>query len=177
VKKRQYEQPLKLLESLDSFAGAREDAENVKSDRLAQRPALSNSNLVTLLNTESRGDMSGDVLMALLVTVVLGDVVEVVSPDNKSSMHLGGDDGAGQDTATDGDETSERTLLVNVRTVDCSVGGLEAQSNILVPSPSSFPNSALRGTGLLGGEDVRLLLESTLRLDGKLSGHLCRFAG
>jgi len=121
--------------------------------------------------------MSGDVLMALLVTVVLGDVVEVVSPDNKSSMHLGGDDGAGQDTATDGDETSERTLLVNVRTVDCSVGGLEAQSNILVPSPSSFPNSALRGTGLLGGEDVRLLLESTLRLDGKLSGHLCRFAG
>lgn len=82
------------------------------TNRLAQRPALSNGNLVTLLNTESRGNVGRYVLMALLVTVVLGNVVEVVSPDNEGSVHLGGDDGAGQDTATDGDKTSERTLLV-----------------------------------------------------------------
>ena len=28
------------------------------------------------------------------------------------TVHLGGDDGAGKDTATDGDETSEGALLV-----------------------------------------------------------------
>ena len=50
--------------------------------------------------------------MALLVTVVLGDVVEVFSPDDQSTVHLGGDDGAGQDTATDRDEAGEGALLV-----------------------------------------------------------------
>ena len=50
--------------------------------------------------------------MSLLVTCVLGDEMEVFSADNQSSVHLGGNDGAGQDTTTDGDETGERALLV-----------------------------------------------------------------
>ena len=56
--------------------------------------------------------MGGDVLVALLVTVVLGDVVKVVATDDQGAVHLGGDDGTGQDTATDGDESSEGALLV-----------------------------------------------------------------
>lgn len=50
--------------------------------------------------------------MTLLVTVVLGDVVEVFTADDDGTVHLGGDDTAGQDTATDGDLTSEGALLV-----------------------------------------------------------------
>lgn len=50
--------------------------------------------------------------MALLVTGVLGDKVQVLSSDNDGSVHLGGNDGAGQDTATDGDEAGEGALLV-----------------------------------------------------------------
>ncbi len=50
--------------------------------------------------------------MSLLVTGVLGDEMEVFSADDQSSVHLGGNYGAGQDTATDGDETGERALLV-----------------------------------------------------------------
>ena len=50
--------------------------------------------------------------MALLVTGVLGDEVEVLAADDESSVHLGGNDGAGQDTATDRDETGEGALLV-----------------------------------------------------------------
>ena len=56
--------------------------------------------------------MGGEVLVALLVTGVLGDEVKVLAADNQGTVHLGGNDGAGQDTATDGDETSERALLV-----------------------------------------------------------------
>jgi hypothetical protein len=52
------------------------------------------------------------VLVSLLVTCVLGDEMEVFSADNQSSVHLGGNDGAGQDTATDGNETGEWALLV-----------------------------------------------------------------
>ena len=67
--------------------------------------------------------MRSQVLVSLLVTGVLGDEVKVFSADDKSSVHLGGNDGAGQDTATDGDETGERALLVCGRQV----------STVLVP--------------------------------------------
>lgn len=50
--------------------------------------------------------------MPLLVTVVLGDVVEVFTADDDGTVHLGRDDTAGQDTATDGDKTGEGALLV-----------------------------------------------------------------
>lgn len=79
---------------------------------LAERPALANGNLVTLLDTESGRDVGGEVLVALLVTGVLGDEVEILPADDEGAVHLGGDDSAGQDTATDGDEAGEGALLV-----------------------------------------------------------------
>lgn len=50
--------------------------------------------------------------MTLLVTRVLGDVVEVLAADDQGAVHLGRDDGSGQDTATDGDKAGEGALLV-----------------------------------------------------------------
>lgn len=85
-----------------------------KTYSLAERSALANGNLVTLLNTESGRDVGGEVLVSLLVTRVLGDEVEVLSSDNEGSVHLGGNDGAGQDTATDGDGAGEGALLVYI---------------------------------------------------------------
>ena len=41
--------------------------------------------------------------MSLLVTRVLGDEVEILAADDDGTMHLGGDDGTGEDTATNGD--------------------------------------------------------------------------
>ena len=79
---------------------------------LAERSALADGNLVTLLNTEGGRDVRRHVLVPLLVTRVLGNVVEVFAADDDGSVHLGGNDGAGQDPATDGDQTSEGALLV-----------------------------------------------------------------
>lgn len=56
--------------------------------------------------------MCGEILVAALVTGVLGDEVEVLAADDKGAVHLGRDNGASEDTAADGDETSERALLV-----------------------------------------------------------------
>lgn len=50
--------------------------------------------------------------MALLVTGVLWDEVEVLAADDEGSVHLGGDDGSGEDTATDRDLADEWALLV-----------------------------------------------------------------
>ena len=44
--------------------------------------------------------MCGQVLVSLLVSGVLGNEVEVFSADDQGSVHLGGNDGAGEDTAS-----------------------------------------------------------------------------
>lgn len=128
---------LELGELLDCLASSGQHTQNVEADlqterlalvysqlsrkvgkketySLAEGSALANGNLVTLLNTESGRDVGGKVLVSLLVTRVLGDKVEVLSSDNDGSVHLGGNDGAGQDTATDGDGAGEGALLVYI---------------------------------------------------------------
>jgi hypothetical protein len=66
--------------------------------------------------------VSGQVLVSLLVSGVFGDVVKVFSADDESSVHLGGNNGSSEDTATDGDETSEWALLVYYFRVSFSWG-------------------------------------------------------
>jgi len=73
---------------------------------------LTNGNLISILNTESWRDVRSQVLVSLLVSGVFWDEVKVFSADDESSVHLGRDNGSGQDTATNGDETSEWALLV-----------------------------------------------------------------
>ena len=67
---------------------------------------------------------------------------------------------------------STEVVHTDVGTLNGGLGGTETETDILVPA------AALGG--LLGGslglgvkEDVRLLLESALRLDGQLGGHYC----
>lgn len=56
--------------------------------------------------------MDGEVLVSLLVTGIFRDVVQILSSDNDGSVHLGGDNGASQDTATDRHQTREGALFV-----------------------------------------------------------------
>lgn len=56
---------------------------------LAERSALSNGNLVTFLNTESWGDVGGNVLVSLFISGVLGDIVEVFAAEDDGTVHLG----------------------------------------------------------------------------------------
>jgi hypothetical protein len=72
-----------------------------QSYSLAERSALANRNGIALFNTESRGNVCGKVLVSLLVSGVLGDEMKVFSADDEGSVHLGGNDGASEDTASD----------------------------------------------------------------------------
>lgn len=101
--------------------------------------------------------MGRDVSVTLLITRVLGDVVKIFTTDDDSALHLGGDNNTGQDTATDGDITSEGALLVDVGTLDGFLGDLETKTDILVPT-----GVALLSVGVKG--DTSLLLESLLNL-------------
>lgn len=106
--------------------------------------------------------MSGDVGVALLETVVLLDVVEVVTAEDNGALHLGGDDNTTEDAAADGDVTGEGALLVNVRATDSSVGGLEAQADVTEVTR----NLRVLRDGALGAQvHGGLLLESLLGLE------------
>jgi hypothetical protein len=66
-------------------------ADDVEADSLGERSALANGHNITDLDSESRRAMSGDGLMALLESVVLLDVMKVITSDNDGSGHLSGD--------------------------------------------------------------------------------------
>jgi hypothetical protein len=94
------------------ISASRRRTQHVEAHSLGQRPALANGHLVTVLHTECRADVCSEVLVSLLITGVLGDEVEVFAADDESAVHLGRNDGAGKDTATDGDLASEWALAV-----------------------------------------------------------------
>jgi hypothetical protein len=107
---------------------------------------------------ESRRNVSRDVLVTLFVTVVLGDVVKVITTNDEGTLHLGGGDNTGKDTTLNVDFTSERTLLIDVSTSLGFLGGLETITNFLEPTLVTL-------LGVLGVlEDTSLLLESLFGL-------------
>lgn len=150
-----------------SVAGTSSNLDDVESNGLRDWSTLTSSDDVTNVDTESWGDVHWDVLVSLFVSVVLGHVVQVVSSHDDGTVHLGRDNDTTQKLTTDRDHTGEWALLVNVGTLNGGLWGLETQTSILIPSLSP-----LRGLDLWVVEDVRLLLESSFRLNGQLSGHL-----
>jgi hypothetical protein len=76
---------LELVELLSSLSLSGEDTEDVEADSLGEGPALANDDLVTGLDTESGRNVCGEVLVALLVTGVLGDEVKVFTADNQGA--------------------------------------------------------------------------------------------
>jgi hypothetical protein len=107
---------------------------HVELDSLGQRTALSNSDNIAILNGEAGTAVSVDVLVPLLVTLVLGDVVEVIPTNDNGALHLGGDDKTLKDLTTNGDISSEGALLVNVGSLDGSIGGFDSKTNVLNPA-------------------------------------------
>lgn len=86
---------------------------------------MTNSNVVTFLDSESWGDVSSQVLVSLFVSVVLWNVVQVFSSDDDGSVHLGRDDNTRQNLTSDRNGTDEWTLLVDVSTFNGGLWGLE----------------------------------------------------
>ena len=72
-----------LDDSIDWF-----NIKNVEADSLAQWAALTESDDVTFLASEAWGDVSTDVLVALLISLVLWDVVEIITTDHDCAAHL-----------------------------------------------------------------------------------------
>ena len=124
-----------ILEDSEDFAGTsghRLVRDDVEADGLGEGSALANSDDVTDVDFEGRRDMAGDVRMALFETVVLLDVVQVVTANDDRTVHAGGHNDAFEDGATDGYVSSEGAFLIDVVSIDRSTRRLEAKADVLV---------------------------------------------
>ena len=108
------------------------------------KPALANRNNISLLHVEARRTMSGNVAMSLLVTTaqnrherlpsVLLDITQVITAHNNSTLHLGGNDQSLQNRSTNSHIRGERTLLIDILSVNSSSRGLNSQANVSIPT-------------------------------------------
>lgn len=111
--------------------------------------------------------------MSFLVSGIFGDEVEVFTADDESSVHLGRDNGSGQDTATDGDETSEWALLVySGQMLACSAHGIaqysgspeERQSSLRVVMVLSSPPPLVSTSNCIYAADRKSAQISTFHI-------------
>ena len=70
--------------------------------------------------------MSGHVLVPLLESVVLLNVMEVISSEYNGTCHLVRENNSLKESATDRNRGSERTLVVDVFSFNSFLGGFEA---------------------------------------------------
>lgn len=92
--------------------------DDVETDSLRKRAALSDSDNISVLDREGWGAVSSNILVPLLKTTVLLNVVQVVPSDDDCSLHLGGHDLTDQDSSSDGNISSEGALLVNIASLN-----------------------------------------------------------
>ena len=70
--------------------------------------------------------MGGDVSVSLLISLVLSNIVKVVSSDNDGVLHLSRGNHSSDDSTSDTDITSEGTFLIYIGTTNSIVWGVEA---------------------------------------------------
>ena len=90
--------------------------------------------------------MGRDVVMSLLESIVLLDVMQVISSQDHSSSHFGREDYTLQDSSSDAHVRGEWALLVNISSLNGSLRSFEAKPNFLV---ISWEDSLLLGKDLL----------------------------
>jgi len=74
--------------------------------------------------------------VAFFISVVLGNVVQVVPSDHDGPLHLSRNDDSLQDFASDSHTAGEGAFLVDVGTLDGLLGGLEVQTDVFEVSNS-----------------------------------------
>ena len=108
------------------------DLEDIESDSLGKGSALSDGDNITFMDSlESRGAVSRDVGVSLLISVIFLNIVEIVSSNDNSSVHFSRDAHSLENSSSDGDITGEGAFLVNIVSLYGIGGGIESKSYFL----------------------------------------------
>lgn len=88
---------------LDNYSHRRVVSGQMIREDEKNSPALSSDDTVANRHLEARGHVGSKVLVPLLITIVLLDVVQVVTAKNHGALHLVRHDGTTKNAASDGD--------------------------------------------------------------------------
>jgi hypothetical protein len=69
--------------------------------------------------------------VSFFISIVFGDIVEVISSDDDGSLHFGGDADTLEDSSSDGDVACEGAFLIDVGGFDGFLGSSESESDVL----------------------------------------------
>merc|ERR1719401_2947229 len=107
------------------------DSDDVESNGLSERSALTSRDDVTLLDVESWGSMNRTVGMTLLESVEFLDVMQISPTHHNRSFHLAcGDAHTLQDLSSDRNVSGEGALLVDVSALLGLTRSLKAQADV-----------------------------------------------
>ena len=81
--------------------------------------------------------MDRDVSMSLLVSVVFGNIMQVISSDDNGPLHFCGDTDSLEDLSSNGYVACEGAFLIDIVTFDGLFGCFESQSDVLEVSDST----------------------------------------
>ena len=84
-----------MSEKVELFSGGTENFiglnfQDIESDSLRQRSALTGDDDITFFNSKTRGGMARNIFMSFLETLIFLHVVEIISSDNNGVGHLSG---------------------------------------------------------------------------------------
>ena len=80
--------------------------------------------------------MDWKISVSLFVSVVLGNVVKIISSDDNGSLHFCWDADTLEDFSSDWDVAGEWAFLINISWFDGLFGGSESKSNVFEISDS-----------------------------------------
>merc|ERR1719491_2323590 len=144
------------------------DLHHIEAHCLAQRAALAHRDDVALLRLEARRTMHRHVGVALLETMKLLHVMEIIPPDDDGALHLRGDHHALQHLPADAYVACERALLVDIVALLGLLWRREAQADVSEVAHAFLRLLAQQALG--ADEDRILLLEGLLGLVHDCSG-------
>lgn len=107
-----------------------DDFQNVEVHSFAESFALPDDDDITFLNAEGGRAVDWNISVPLFVSVVLGNIMKVISADDDSPLHFGGDDDALQNFASDWHVGGEWALLIDVGGFDCLFWCSEAEADV-----------------------------------------------
>ena len=107
-----------------------DDFQDVEVNGLAERSTFTDDDNISFLDWESWWAMDWKISVSLFISIVFGNVVEIISSDNDGSLHLCGDTDSLEDLSSDWNVAGEWALFVNVGWFDGFLWGSESKSDV-----------------------------------------------
>ncbi len=108
----------------------RNDFQNIEMNGLAKWSAFTDHNNVSFLDCKSWWAVNWDVSVSLFVSVVLWNVVKIISSDDNGSLHFCWDADSLENFTSDGNVAGEWTFFINIGSFNGLFGSFESKPNI-----------------------------------------------